>query len=349
MITQAFVLGAGLGTRLRPLTEDLPKPLIPIFQKPLITFALDHLISLGVKSFIINTHHQPERFKEVFATHTAFGRDAALRRPNADNLQDSFGRRSAASLPEHSMQGLYRDCEITFRHEPVLLRTGGGIKNVEDLLQTDHFIVYSGDLLTDFALKPLIEEHLERGNDVTLALRETGLAEGVALKNGRVVDIENRYGLAGEYDFANVSVWNRRIFQRIPPAQSVSFIPILADWIGQDGKVGGVVLDDGKWFNIGSRGEYLAVHRIIQEERWKPGYVGTAEWPVQVATDAVVDPSARLSGYCSVGPRCRVEADATLENTILWPGAQIASRSHLRNCIVRSDRKAEGEQHDCDI
>jgi mannose-1-phosphate guanylyltransferase len=61
-VTQAFVLGAGLGTRLRPLTDDLPKPLIPIFQKPLITFALDHLIGAGVERFIINTHRLPESF-----------------------------------------------------------------------------------------------------------------------------------------------------------------------------------------------------------------------------------------------------------------------------------------------
>jgi len=113
--------------------------------------------------------------------------------------------------------------------------------------------------------------------------------------------------------------------------------------------VGGVVHDDGKWFNIGSRAEYLEVHRIIQEEGWKPGYVSMAEWPVQVAADAVVDPSARLSGYYSVGARCRVDAAAIVENTILWPGAQIASRSHLRNCIVRSDRTVEGEQNDTDI
>jgi NDP-sugar pyrophosphorylase family protein len=62
MITRAFVLAAGMGTRLRPLTDALPKPLVPIFQKPLITFALDHLIDAGVNSFVINTHRLPELF-----------------------------------------------------------------------------------------------------------------------------------------------------------------------------------------------------------------------------------------------------------------------------------------------
>ena len=66
MITQAFVLGAGLGLRLRPLTEDLPKPLVPIFQKPLITFALDHLAAAGVKSFVVNTHHLSGHFETAF-------------------------------------------------------------------------------------------------------------------------------------------------------------------------------------------------------------------------------------------------------------------------------------------
>src|SRR6266446_2044189 len=311
-IAQAFVLGAGLGTRLRPLTDDLPKPLIPIFQKPLITFALDHLLSLGVQSFVINTHHRSERFADVFG-----GADgpqgAAVYKPPSFLVRRFVNRRSlSAKAP---LPNSYRGYEITLRHEPVLLGTGGGIKNVEDLLQTEPFIVYSGDLLTDFSLEPLIDEHFRKGNDATLALRKTGLGTDVALKNGRIVDIENKYGHAGEYDFANVSIWNSKVFQRIPPAQTVSFIPIVADWIGQGGKVGGVVLDDGKWFNIGSRAEYLEVHRIIQQERWKPGYVSSvAEWPVQIAADAVVDPSARLSGFYSVGARCCIGAAASLEN-----------------------------------
>ena len=313
MITQAFVLGAGLGTRLRPLTEDLPKPLIPIYQKPLITFVLDHLISIGVRSFVINTHHRPEPFRELFA------------------------------------DGNYRESSVQLVHEPEILGTGGGIKNVESLLRDELFISYSGDLLTDIDLQPLLDEHFRAGNDVTIALRESGLGKDVALEGTRVIDMANRYGHEGRYDFAGIAIWTRAVFERIPPGKHVSYISILAEWIGQGGKIGGVVLDDGKWFNIGSRAEYLEVHRIIKEERWRPAYVSAADWPVQIAADAHVDPGARLSGFYSVGAGCRVGADALLENSILWPGAQIASRCHLRNCIVRTDRKAEGEHRDSDI
>jgi NDP-sugar pyrophosphorylase family protein len=313
MITQAFVLGAGLGVRLRPLTEDLPKPLIPIFQKPLITFVLDHLIAAGVKSFVINTHHRAAQFEELFA------------------------------------EGNYRDNPVQLVHEPEILGTGGGIKNVESLLRTEHFISYSGDLLTDIEIEPLVEEHFRAGNDVTLALRETSHGKDVALNGTRVVDMVKRYGHEGRYDFAGICVWTRAIFERISPGQHVSYIPILAEWIGQGGKIGGVVLNERKWFNIGSRKEYFAVHRTVQEEGWKPDYVKSPEWPVRVAADAEVDPSASLLGFCAIGAGCRVGANAILENTILWPGAQIASRSHLRNCIVRSQRKAEGDLSDTDI
>src|SRR6266508_336575 len=98
-INQAFVLAAGLGKRLRPLTEDLPKPLIPIFQKPLITFALDHLIAVGVQSFVINTHGLPNLFHEVFS------------------------------------ENGYHDHYVKLSHEPYLHETGGGIKNVEGILR----------------------------------------------------------------------------------------------------------------------------------------------------------------------------------------------------------------------
>jgi mannose-1-phosphate guanylyltransferase len=312
-ITQAFVLAAGLGTRLRPLTDELPKPLIPIFQKPLVTFALDHLIGVGVKSFVINTHRLPELFQNFFAA------------------------RQYAGFP------------TTLIHEPDLLETGGGIKNAESHFGSEPFLTYSGDILTDIELQPLIDEHFRRGNDVTLALRHTGLAAAVALRDHRVVDISNRYGVAGNFDFANIAVWNSAIFQRIPPRKKISFIPIIADWIAQGARIGGVAMDDGNWFNIGSRKEYLDVHRMISNKHWRPAYVKTREWPECKASSAIVDSTAQLRGCTVVGRNCRVGADAILEDTILWPDAEIASQSQLEACIVRSRKQVTGIHHDIDI
>lgn len=311
-IKQAFVLGAGMGTRLRPLTEELPKPLVPIFQKALITFALDHLLDIGIDRIFINTHRLPEKFAEAFPKNRYAGKT------------------------------------IHFVYEPVLLETGGGIKNIERELGNDPFITYSGDVLTDIHLQPLIDEHFKRGNDVTLALRHTGLGSAIAFRENRVVDISNRYGMPGEFDFANIAIWNPSVFEKIPPTEKISFIPILGDWIGHGGKIGGVVLEGGKWFNLGSRAEYFEVHREILNG-WGPKYVKDKDWTAPIHSSAVVDPSAQLHGCSVIGKNCRVESGAVLEDTILWPGSQIASNAELIGCIVRARKSVTGSHRNIDI
>lgn len=314
MIEQAFVLGAGLGTRLRPLTDDVAKPLMPIFQKPLITFALDHLIAAGVKRFVVNTHHLAGQFDEFFSA------------------------------------GTYRGHPLQLVHEPDLLETGGGIKNAEALLGQQPFIVYSGDILTDMNVESLIEEHVRRGNDVTMALRKTPFAAGIVFAEGRVLDItRGGAGQEGNYDYANISVWNPTVFARIARATKISFIPILVEWIREGGRVGGVVLEKGEWFNIGSRTEYFEVHRAIARSEWKPSYMSDPEWPRAIAPSAVVDPGARLTGCCVIGEECRIEDGARLNDTIVWAGAQIASRSDLAGCIVRTRKIVQGTHRNSDL
>ncbi len=312
-IKQAFVLGAGLGTRLRPLTDDLPKPLVPIFHKPLITFALDHLIGIGIQKISINTHRLPDAFAKAFPESSYFG------------------------------------TPLIFVNEPVLLETGGGIKNIEAHLGREPFITYSGDVLTDIRLQPLIEEHFNRRNDVTLALRKTGLGSAIAFRENRVVDISNRYGVPGEYDFANIAVWSPSVFARIPAKQKISFIPILGDWIGQGGKIGGVVLEGGKWFNLGSRAEYFEVHRVISKDGWRPAQVKASDWWAPIHPSATVDPSAQIRGCSVVGTDCRVGGGVLLEDTIVWAGAQIASKSELIGCIVRAQKSVSGPHRNIDI
>ena len=306
MIAQAFVLGAGLGTRLRPLTDDLPKPLVPIFGKPLITFAFDHLIAAGVRSLVVNTHHLPKLF------------------------QESFG------------EGSYRNVPLKLIEEPVLLETGGGIKNAEPFLTEEMFLVYSGDILTDLPLAPLIEEHFRAGNDVTLALRTTGLGTQIAVEEKRIIDIGNRRGHPGKYDYANVSIWNRNAFTRFVPGEKISFIPILLDWIQAGGRIGGVVIEEGGWVNLGSPANYLALHRTIGNGKWRPADAWPNEWPIAIAPDARIDPTAQVLGASAIASGCEVGPNAVITDSVLWPGAQIASWSRLERCIVRSQRTAKG-------
>jgi mannose-1-phosphate guanylyltransferase len=310
VITQAFVLGAGLGTRLRPLTEELPKPLVPIFQKPLITFAFDHVIENGCERLIVNTHPLPERFADEF--------------------------------PDQSYRGL----PITFVHEPELLGTGGGIANVLPQLGDEPFIVYSGDILTDFSLAPLIEAHARDRNEVTLALRETRFPPSIAIRDARVTDIGGKFGQPGQYDFANVSIWNPNLARKVPHAPG-SFVPVLTQAIGEGARIGGVVMNDGKWFNVGSPREYLEVHRMIANESWRPWYLApSTAWPIAISPDAQIDATAKISGCTAVGEAACVGSEAELHDTIVWAGAQIASRSRLRNCIVRRGKTAEGNLSD---
>jgi mannose-1-phosphate guanylyltransferase len=325
-IRTAFVLGAGLGTRLRPLTDLVPKPLLPIFGKPIITFVLDHLIACGVERFVINVHHLPDQIRRSF--------DA-----NADEQ-------------ELVSTGVYRGREVRVLYEPALLETGGGIRNAAALLGDEPFFVYSGDLLTDLDLEHLVEGHFSAGREVTLALRTTGLSTDISFdaSAGSVVDVRQmlKTGIPGEFDFANISVWDPSAIEQIPAGKKTSFIPVLVDWISRGGRVGGSVVEGGRWFNIGNRAEYLRIHRVIAREGWRPGYLAEANWPAPIDSTAKVGPSAEISEDSWVGPNSLIESGAKLRNAIAWPNSIIRSRAELTQCIVAGREIGEGvfDQHD---
>ncbi len=325
MIKKAFVLAAGLGTRLRPLTDQLPKPLIPIGRKPLITFAFDHLIAeAGVGEFIVNTHHLAGAFQTAF--------------PDA----------------------CYRGRPLHFRHEPTLLDTGGGIRNILDLLgpQPETLLVYNGDILTDLPLAPLIKHHRASGNEVTLALRTKDGPKTLAwdAASGRILDIRNRLGTGrpDAYSFACVYLIEPAFLDRIPRGEAISVVPIFLDMIRQGAKLGGVLIDDGDWRDLGTRGEYLRVHRDLHAQTpagpWFPLYGSPdPEWRDWIDPSGSVAPDARVLGASVVGAGARVGVGASIEDTILWPGADIASGAVLKNCIVRTARVASGQVADRDF
>ncbi|OPY87051.1 MAG: D-glycero-alpha-D-manno-heptose 1-phosphate guanylyltransferase [Syntrophus sp. PtaU1.Bin208] len=233
-VKTAFVLGAGLGFRLRPLTETCPKPLLPVRGRPLITYALDHLRSVGIRHFIINTHHCAERYREAFP------------------------------------DGQWRGIPITFRFEPVLLDTGGGLKNIEDLLVEDErVLVYNGDILTDFPLERLVAAHRARGREVTLALRSSGDPANVCLDDrDEICDMRFLLGNPGirRCLFSGIYLVEKTFLRRMRAGVKVSLVPVLVDMLRESpGSVGSVVLDEGIWHDIGSLMAYGEINRPENE------------------------------------------------------------------------------------
>jgi len=232
-INTAFILGAGLGTRLRPLTENTPKPLLPIGGKPIITYAMEHLRAIGVQRFIVNTHHCADKYCEAF--------------------------------PEGNWQGI----PIIFRHEPVLLDTAGGIKNIEDLItEEERIIVYNGDIIANMPIAPLLAKHFALKTEVTIALRSTGPLLNVNIDpDGYVCDMRHILNNPSVKSclFAGIYIVETKFLGRLIPGRVESIVGPLVEMIKENlHSVGGAVIDDGYWYDLGSREEYDKINKLFQ-------------------------------------------------------------------------------------
>jgi NDP-sugar pyrophosphorylase family protein len=298
-IRTAFVLGAGLGTRLQPLTGERPKPLVPLFNKPLLTFAFDHLLDAGVTRFVVNTHHLPEAFDAVLAIR--------------------HGR------------GFYRGREVRLVHEPVLLDTGGGILNARDQIGERDFFVYNADILSDLPLRPLAAAHAASKPLATLALRSEGSERRVQwnASSGLVTDLRGILGGRKDtfYLYAGVAVFSPSIFEALPHGLPVSFIPVLAREIAAGARVRGVLLDEGVWTDIGHPDAYLDAHRRLWRGDWKLAHQ-PPDWHRRECGCEPVD------GFGAVAPGVHLPRRLAICNSVVWSARNLPPDARLSDCIA---------------
>ncbi len=234
-IKTAFILGAGLGIRLRPLTEDCPKPLLPVGGRPMITYAMDHLLTAEVRRFIVNTHHLADAYKHAF-------------------------------LDNH-----WRAVPIIFRYEPVLLDTAGGLKNIEDLLKDDEdILVYNGDVISNLPLSRLLAAHEEGGAEVTLVLRSNEDPRQVTLnEHNEVCDIRDTLGRKGKKClFTGIYAVKRDFLNRLKQGRRESVITIFLEMIrDKPGAVAGVIIDEGLCHDAGSLQELERINELLNSQK----------------------------------------------------------------------------------
>ena len=302
MIRKAFILGAGLGTRLRPLTEQLPKPLVPLFHKPLAEWAMEACARAGAEEFAINTHHLPEAWR--------LENDRWAR-------VDGPGTQGGNGLA--SRRGTWRGHPVEFFHEPELLETGGGIRNLAAWIAGEPVLVHNGDIFSSMPLDRLVEAHAKSGNLATLAVRSDGPARHLAIDDGLVIDIRHQLGRAeGTHLFTGVYVFSPGLLDFIGDGK-ISVIPAFLE-LARLGKLGAVVLDEGQWFDLGDLPSYLAAHREL----------ALAD---PIHPQAEISPRAKVERSV-VGPGATVGAGAEVVDSVVWPGARVAEGERLVSAVA---------------
>lgn len=303
---RAMILAAGLGTRLRPLSDHCAKPALPVRGRPVISLLLALLARHGIREVLINLHHLPETIRR-----------AVEREPR----------------PE---------LEITWSEEPRPLGTGGGIRRAADFLRgTPDCVVLAGDMLLDVDLTALARAHRERGRDVTLLLRDDPRGADFGTlgidERDRVTRIGSR-SLAGAAGpevrqglFTGVRFFDREALDAWPEAEAFED---LRDWLAPRIEAGAIhvgaeLVDAGAcvWEPVGTPAEYLAANL---EPPALPSLGGAPEaWsgPLrrEPATRNVISASARI------------DPDAHLEDCVVWEDEHVPAGFQGRRGIWAND------------
>ena len=290
---RAMILAAGLGTRLRPLSDLRAKPALPVLGRPVIAWLLEFLAQHDVDEVAINLHHRPE------------------------SIEDAITRYAPAGL------------SITYSRESQPWGTGGGIAALGEFLSaSDPAVVLAGDTLLDHDLTGLARAHRESGADATLLLQpkspETAGFNTVGIDDlGRVRRIADRFDLGGETDagvFVGLRLLSPGLFDQLPETAPGTAFEDLTDWLMPLAAAGAADIrgyvaeaDALAWCPVGTPEEYLAANLSPPTVR----YFGA---------DPPAAPGTRIAGDGAdviLGPGAVLGPGARLARCVVWEDEKV--------------------------
>ncbi|MBI4545780.1 MAG: NTP transferase domain-containing protein [Gemmatimonadetes bacterium] len=310
---KGVIMAGGFGTRLKPLTINRPKPMVPVANRPVMEHIIELLKLHGVTDLMAILYFQPEHIIRHFEDGSRF--DVRLQYVTADA---DYG-------------------------------TAGAVRYAAELLGGERLLVISGDILTDFDLTAAVEEHVARGAEATIVLTpvENPLAYGIVIVDARTRRVERflEKPTWGEVfsDTINTGIYvlEPGALERVPAGTSVDFSrDLFPQMLREDAPLYGHVAR-GYWRDIGNLDDYGRAHEdvfrgqvqlsLLGERREFDHCVLWGEAGSAVARDA------SLSGTVVLGRGVRVAARAVLENVVAGAGCEIAEGAELRNVVLWED------------
>ncbi|MCB0999313.1 MAG: NTP transferase domain-containing protein [Acidimicrobiales bacterium] len=320
---KAVIMAGGEGTRLRPLTSNAPKPMLPVANRPM----MEHIIHL------LKAHG----FDEIVVT-VAF---------LANHIKTYFGDGSEFGVSIH-----YAD-------EPVPLGTAGSVGNAREFLD-ETFLVISGDVLTDIDLGKVLEFHREKGAVATIGLTpvENPLEFGIVITRDdgsieRFLEKPTWGQVFSDTINTGIYVLEPEIFDHIPEGRSVDFSGEVFPALLAAGKPLYGCVTAGYWEDVGTLEAYLSSHKDVLDGKVRvlvPGFlVNDGVW---LGEGAEISPDAQVQGPCVIGPGCKIESgckvgeysvlgsnvrlltDVQMERSVLHDNVYVGNGSRMRGAVI---------------
>lgn len=303
---KAVILAGGEGSRLRPITCNLPKPLVHIAGKPVLEYILELLEENGFTDAVIAVHYRGEKIERHFSS------------------------------------GRFGKIKISFSHETNPLGTAGCVKIAADGFNED-FLVISGDAICDFELKAALEFHRKTGADATVIAkrvddpREYGL---IIENDGRITDFSEKPSYINcRSDLANTGIYilSPAVCGLIPENEVWDFAKnVFPEMLSRNMKLM-CYEENGYWCDMGDIPAYKACTADILSGKLR-GYPSKHEI---IGEDVRLDPKALISGHTVIGNSVSIGRGAKLRNAIVMDGAFIGENTTLNDCIICSDARIE--------
>jgi mannose-1-phosphate guanylyltransferase len=299
---KAFVLAAGKGTRLRPFTDSLPKPMIPVLNRPVMGGVLSLCREHGFTEIMANVHYKGEQIMEVFGDGAAYG------------VQLSY------SVEEH------------------LLGTAGGVRRQIDFLQGGTFAIVSGDVVTDLDLSRLLAFHQARGAMVTMAVKDVDNPSrfGVVVtdETGRILSFQEKPAPGTELSrSANTGIYilEPEVLKYIPKDTIFDFGNDLFPMLLKLGVPLCAMSTEAYWSDVGTLPQYLATHwDLLSRHRLRRS----------IGKNSVIEPGAIISGDVMIGDNCHIQAGAVVTGlSCIGDGTTLVEGAHVSNSVIWSGAK----------